>query len=947
MVRASEGSARRGGRESSELDFPLLRASADALQDPQVILEPVRDPCGRIIDFVYREVNTATCDYLGISRDELIGRGVVETKPDIGETLLAGWIRVLDTGEPLVLDDFSHDNEILRDTRRYDIRVTRSTPTTLTLTWRDVTERSNLIRAIAESERTYRLLAENFNDVVLHVRDGAVVWASPSVDAVLGAADEHWVGRQIREIVPPEDAPTFDRRLATLAAGGTVKERIRVVSLDGVIRWIDLHAKPFRNDAGHRDGFTAAMRVIDDQVAAEEAIKRASRQKARDDARYRRSMNDAAVGMCLITTDGRLEDVNDAMGRIFDLDAAAMNETHWQDYIAREYLDEERDNFNAILEGRSDSYRMLQRFSRADGCEVWGELSVSAVHDDDDHLEGLIALITDVTAEVQTRLELELRNEENLKLIQRLDQQNEQIVTSEKRYRLLAQNAGDVVCHLREDRVVWISPSVEAALGAPPEFWLGRKVLDFVPAEDVSACTALLSKLAAGGTVRGRIRVVAPDSRVHWLDLHATPFYDDGHQDGVSATLRLIDNEVAAEQAAKEARRLQARADALYRRSVDRAVVGMCLADLDGNLVEVNEAMCRFFGYDANSLRSKGWQELPAADYLDADLDQRAQILAGEIESYRVVKKFIHADGRSIWGDLAVSGIRGEDGQVETFVSQITDITAEVEGRQLLARRSGENMLLAQSLLRQTERLTADLRSAAAYVESTLPVGLDGPVQVSSYYLPSQELGGDCFDYRWVDDDHLVVYVIDVSGHGIEPALLSISVHNMLRSDALPLRTLLVPDRVLAELNRRFQMDQHGQHFFTMWFGVYQASTRTLRYASAGAPPAFAFTSGDGATPVPDLSTDCAPVGMFEDTVFTSSAYSVPPGCRILLYSDGAYELDLGDGQQLSLDDFRNLTARHASSPDSTLDGLVEELLALTPSHIFLDDCSLIELTVH
>jgi serine phosphatase RsbU (regulator of sigma subunit) len=312
-----------------------------------------------------------------------------------------------------------------------------------------------------------------------------------------------------------------------------------------------------------------------------------------------------------------------------------------------------------------------------------------------------------------------------------------------------------------------------------------------------------------------------------------------------------------------------------------------------------------------------------------------------------VVKKFIHADGRSIWGDLAVSGIRGEDGQVETFVSQITDITAEVEGRQLLARRSGENMLLAQSLLRQTERLTADLRSAAAYVESTLPVGLDGPVQVSSYYLPSQELGGDCFDYRWVDDDHLVVYVIDVSGHGIEPALLSISVHNMLRSDALPLRTLLVPDRVLAELNRRFQMDQHGQHFFTMWFGVYQASTRTLRYASAGAPPAFAFTSGDGATPVPDLSTDCAPVGMFEDTVFTSSAYSVPPGCRILLYSDGAYELDLGDGQQLSLDDFRNLTARHASSPDSTLDGLVEELLALTPSHIFLDDCSLIELTVH
>lgn len=65
------------------------------------------------------------------------------------------------------------------------------------------------------------------------------------------------------------------------------------------------------------------------------------------------------------------------------------------------------------------------------------------------------------------------------------------------------------------------------------------------------------------------------------------------------------------------------------------------------------------------------------------------------------------------------------------------------------------------------------MKIAAEYVTSLLPGDLDGPVEVSRRDLPSRELGGDCFDYRWIDDDHLLVYLIGVSGHGIAPALLS------------------------------------------------------------------------------------------------------------------------------------------------------------------------------
>ena len=132
-----------------------LQASTDALLDPQVLLEAAVDSSGQIVDFLYREVNQATCDYLGLSREELLGRGVVETMPGIKATLLDGYIRCLDTGEPLILNDFSYDNEILRDTRLYDLRVTRAASTSLVLTWRDVTDRYATANALARDIQRY------------------------------------------------------------------------------------------------------------------------------------------------------------------------------------------------------------------------------------------------------------------------------------------------------------------------------------------------------------------------------------------------------------------------------------------------------------------------------------------------------------------------------------------------------------------------------------------------------------------------------------------------------------------------------------------------------------------------------------------------------------------------------------------------------------------------
>lgn len=256
--------------------------------------------------------------------------------------------------------------------------------------------------------------------------------------------------------------------------------------------------------------------------------------------------------------------------------------------------------------------------------------------------------------------------------------------------------------------------------------------------------------------------------------------------------------------------------------------------------------------------------------------------------------------------------------------------------RQLL--ESAESVRRERHIRVLADRLESDLDSAASYVASILPGDLTGPVEVTSRYLPAHAVGGDSFGYTWVDDDHLIVYLIDASGHGVEPALLSVSVHNLLRSGSLPIPILREPDRVLSELNERFSMESHRDRYFTMWYGVYRLSTGQLRYASAGHPPALAITVTDESVSTTALPGGSMPVGMFPDTEFAIETFPVPAGARILLYSDGV----LGDPPKMG--EFIALCEGFAAGQSTSLDAFTPLLPVGGDSRGESDDCCLVQL---
>ncbi len=246
-----------------------------------------------------------------------------------------------------------------------------------------------------------------------------------------------------------------------------------------------------------------------------------------------------------------------------------------------------------------------------------------------------------------------------------------------------------------------------------------------------------------------------------------------------------------------------------------------------------------------------------------------------------------------------------------------------------------------EALARSEKALMDELTKAAEYVRSLLPPPLTEPVATDWRYIPSASLGGDSFDYLWLDDDHLAMYLLDVSGHGVGPALLSISVMNMLRTRGLRNADFSDPGSVLRALNESFQMSEHSM-FFTMWYGVYSRRTSELRYAGAGHPPSLLAVPG---TSLRQLKSQGMVVGAMTGLDYPTDVVAVPSGSRLLLYSDGVFEIQIDERTMWGLDEFIEFLGQLPDNETSRLDRILAQSRGLRGSDALEDDFSIVELT--
>jgi phosphoserine phosphatase RsbU/P len=243
-------------------------------------------------------------------------------------------------------------------------------------------------------------------------------------------------------------------------------------------------------------------------------------------------------------------------------------------------------------------------------------------------------------------------------------------------------------------------------------------------------------------------------------------------------------------------------------------------------------------------------------------------------------------------------------------------------------------------------QLAEEVAQAAKYVFSLLPAPVQtGPVRVDWRFVPSMQLGGDSFGYHWLDDDHFAVYLLDVSGHGVGSSLLSVSALNVLRSQSLPNTDFCDPGQVLKGLNSAFLMDQHDDKYFTIWYGVYCKSTGELRYSGGGHPPALLFDGSQrGERCAKHLESGGPLIGMVPGLEYDTRTTSLEPGAKLLLFSDGVFEIEQANGGMWKFDDFVRFVCD--TPPDEpVMDRLLSHVQELHGSSQLEDDFSIAEAT--
>lgn len=163
-----------------------------------------------------------------------------------------------------------------------------------------------------------------------------------------------------------------------------------------------------------------------------------------------------------------------------------------------------------------------------------------------------------------------------------------------------------------------------------------------------------------------------------------------------------------------------AAAEERWRRTIDNAPVGIALVSLQGKFIRVNQTLCQLLGYSAAELMRLTFQDITHPDDLVEDLHLLNALLAGEIPTYSLRKRYLHSEGQVVWSTLSVAMVRNTRGDPLHFVSHIADLTEEMRAAERIDRINRE---LSDQKAR-LERSNADLEAFAMLASHDLQAPL-------------------------------------------------------------------------------------------------------------------------------------------------------------------------------------------------------------------------------
>ncbi|QGY39328.1 SpoIIE family protein phosphatase [Pseudodesulfovibrio cashew] len=366
----------------------------------------------------------------------------------------------------------------------------------------------------------------------------------------------------------------------------------------------------------------------------------------------------------------------------------------------------------------------------------------------------------------------------------------------------------------------------------------------------------------------------------------------------------------------KEAEQALARNEFKFRRTIEGAGQGYLLMDAGLNIREVNEAYSRMLGYAREDLLGRRPHDFATLEYqrfLEANRERFKMEMHRRFEG-----SMIHRSGRVVPVLVNAHTLLGEDGEFLGHVAFVTDLTEQKKALEL----AGE---VQKSLL--PERAPS------------IP-GLD----VAGASVASEVASGDYFDYlEGLDPEHptLSLAVGDISGHGVDAALLMTTARGFLRMRAGQPGS---PAQIVTEMNRHLSEDLEGSgRFMTLFYLNLDPEQRVARWVRAGHDPALIYCPYKDA--FTELGADVAglPLGVIGTSTYPEASGEVHPGQIIAIGTDGIWESRDASGQMFGKARFRQVLRDNArGSAKDILDAVFEAVRIFTDGARADDDITLV-----
>ncbi|MCB2227682.1 MAG: SpoIIE family protein phosphatase [Desulfarculaceae bacterium] len=280
-----------------------------------------------------------------------------------------------------------------------------------------------------------------------------------------------------------------------------------------------------------------------------------------------------------------------------------------------------------------------------------------------------------------------------------------------------------------------------------------------------------------------------------------------------------------------------------------------------------------------------------------------------------------------------------------------TDITSLKQAQAQLSQAKEEAEAVNRELLEKQGRLDEDLKAAAGIQRTLLPYNLPRfpHLELAWKFAPSEVIGGDLFHAQPLGPDHLCLYMLDVAGHGVPAALVTVSVHetldpasgHVMRMDQDGRVRVTPPGEVLAILDREYPLERFEKSFSIVYMLLEMNSGR-LTYSSAGHPPPILMRAGGGQE---QLEAGGTLIGLDGAVPFEEESLQLAPGDKLIFYTDGVVEYGEPGKELFGMERFLRYLERRAARPVSALlEGMWQELLAFGRGRPPADDVSLMGL---